>query len=71
MEDLIQDERNEAFDQGVEQGREEGREEGRKEGANLFKQVLTRLKRGDDRDDIMRELSVSEKIVQEAEALLD
>jgi predicted transposase YdaD len=59
MEDL----RNEAFDQG--------REEGREEGANLFKQVLTRLKRGDNREDVMRELSVSEEMVQEAEVLLD
>jgi flagellar biosynthesis/type III secretory pathway protein FliH len=66
MEDLIQDERNEAFEQGIERGVEQGREEG----ANLFKQVLTRLKQGDNRDDIMQELSVSEKMVQEAEAFL-
>jgi predicted transposase/invertase (TIGR01784 family) len=70
MEELIQDERRAALEEGIEQGIEQGLEQGREEGANLFKQVLTRLKRGDNREDIMRELSVSEKMVQEAETLL-
>jgi hypothetical protein len=58
MEELIQDECKVAL------------EKGREEGANLFKQVLTRLKQGDSREDIMRELSVSEEMIQEAEVFL-
>jgi hypothetical protein len=58
MEDLIQDECKVAL------------EKGREEGVNLFEQVLIRLKRGDTRDDVMRELSVSEETIQKAEAFL-
>jgi hypothetical protein len=54
MEELIQEERKEA----------------REEGVNLFEQVLTRLKNGDSKESIMRDLSVSDEIIKRAQALL-
>jgi predicted transposase YdaD len=62
MEELIQEERKEAF--------EEGRREGIEESANLCAEVLTCLKNGDSMESIMRNLSVSEEFVQKVQALL-
>jgi predicted transposase YdaD len=62
MEELIQEERKEAF--------EEGRREGIEESAILCAEVLTCLKNGDSMESIMRTLSVSEEFVQKVQALL-
>jgi flagellar biosynthesis/type III secretory pathway protein FliH len=82
MEELIQEERKEAYAEAFEEGRreayaeafEEGRREGIKEGieesAILCAEVLTCLKNGDSMESIMRYLSVSEEFVQRLQALL-
>jgi flagellar biosynthesis/type III secretory pathway protein FliH len=78
MEELIQEERKEAYAEAFEEGRreayaeafEEGRREGIEESAILCAEVLTRLKNGDSTESIMRNLSVSEEFVQRLQALL-
>jgi flagellar biosynthesis/type III secretory pathway protein FliH len=86
MEELIQEERKEAYAEAFEEGRreayaeafEEGRREGYAEGikegieesAILCAEVLTCLKNGDSMESIMRYLSVSEEFVQRLQALL-
>jgi flagellar biosynthesis/type III secretory pathway protein FliH len=86
MEELIQEERKEARaealeegraegrkegrEEGREEGRAEGREEGREEGVHLFEQVLSRLKNGDSKENIMQDLSVSDEFIKRAQALL-
>jgi hypothetical protein len=66
MEELIQEECKVAREEALEEGREEGREEG----VHLFEQVLSRLKNGDSKESIMRDLSVSDELIKRAQALL-
>jgi predicted transposase YdaD len=66
MEELIQEERKEAYAEAFEEGRREGIEES----AILCAEVLTCLKNGDSMESIMRNLSVSEEFVQKVQALL-
>jgi flagellar biosynthesis/type III secretory pathway protein FliH len=70
MEELIQEECKAAREEALEEGRAEGRKEGLEEGAILFEQVLTRLKNGDSKESIMRDLSVSDELIKRAQALL-
>jgi flagellar biosynthesis/type III secretory pathway protein FliH len=70
MEELIQEERKEAYAEAFEEGRREGIKEGIEESAILCAEVLTCLKNGDSMESIMRNLSVSEEFVQRLQALL-